>query len=105
MHLVNTAAVKQYDGLKYSDDQHDASWLAHLMRLGILPTGYIYPNEQRAARDLLRRRLSLVHTASSQLISVQSQIWRSLGIRIATGELEKTTLQNPLPEGDTSLAI
>ena len=41
--LVNTAAVKQYDGLKYSDDQHDAFWLAHLMRLGILPTGYIYP--------------------------------------------------------------
>lgn len=105
MHLVNTAAIKQYDGLKYSDDQHDAFWLAHLMRLGILPTGYIYPKEQRAVRDLLRRRLSLVHTASSQLISVQSQIWRSLGIRIATGELKKTPFQNPLPEGYTSLAV
>ena len=105
MHLVNTAAVKQYDGLKYSDDQHDAFWLAHLMRLGILPTGYIYPKEQRAVRDLLRRRLSLVHTASSQLISVQSQIWRSLGIRIATGELKKTSFQNPLPAGYTSLAV
>ena len=37
--LVNTAAVRQYDGLKHSDDEHDAFWLAHLMRLGILPTG------------------------------------------------------------------
>ena len=65
MKLVNTAAVKQYDGLKYSDDQHDAFWLAHLMRLDILPTGYIYPKAQRAVRDVLRRRLSLVRTASS----------------------------------------
>ena len=37
LHLVNTAAVKQYEGLKHSADQHDARWLAHLLRLGILP--------------------------------------------------------------------
>ena len=37
LRLVNTAAVQQYSGLKYSDDRHDAFWLAHLMRLGILP--------------------------------------------------------------------
>ena len=105
MKLVNTAAVKQYDGLKYSDDQHDAFWLAHLMRLGILPTGYIYPKEQRAVRDLLRRRLFLVRTASAQLISVQSQIWRSMGLRIASEALKKTTFKVPLPEGYTALAV
>ena len=104
LNLVNPAAVKQYDGLKYSDDQHDAFWLAHIMRLGILPTGYIYPKEQRAVRDLLRRRLSLVHAASTQLISVQSQIWRSLGIRIATGNLKKKSFLLLLPEGYTHLA-
>ena len=53
LHLVNTAAVQQYEGLKHTDDNHDAFWLAHLLRLGILPTGYIYPKEQRAVRDLL----------------------------------------------------
>ena len=53
--LVNTSAVAQYDGLKHSGDHHDAFHLAHLMRLGILPTGYIYPKEQRAVRDLLRQ--------------------------------------------------
>ena len=41
VHLVNTAAVKQYDGLKHSGDFSDARHLAHLLRLGILPTGYI----------------------------------------------------------------
>ena len=30
--LVNTAAVQQYSGLKYTDDQHDDFWLAHLRR-------------------------------------------------------------------------
>jgi transposase len=60
VHLVNTAAVKQYEGLKYTDDDTDAFWLAHLLRLGLLPTGYIYPKQSRAVRDLLRKRGQLV---------------------------------------------
>jgi len=56
VHLVNTAAVKQYDELKHSGDSSDARHLAHLLRLGILPVGHIYPCEQRAARDVLRKR-------------------------------------------------
>lgn len=35
VHLANTAAIQQYEGLKYTDDQSDARWLAHLLRLGI----------------------------------------------------------------------
>lgn len=105
LQLVNTAAVKQYDGLKYSDDHHDAFHLAHLMRLGILPTGYIYPKEQRAIRDLLRRRLSLVRTASAQLVSVQSQIWRSTGIRIKSDQLRKKTFTPTQVDGYTLQAV
>jgi transposase len=59
VHLANTAAIVQYSGLKYSDDDSDAAWLAKLLRLGLLPEGYIYPKEQRAVRDLLRRRSRL----------------------------------------------
>lgn len=103
--LVNTAAVVQYDGLKYSGDHHDAYHLAHLMRLGILPTGYIYPKEQRAVRDLLRRRLSLVRIASAQLIGVQSQLWRSTGIRISSDTLRRRDFSVPLEEGHTRQAI
>ena len=57
VHLANTAAIVQYSGLKYSDDDTDAAWLAKLLRLGLLPEGYIYPKAERAVRDLLRRRL------------------------------------------------
>jgi len=105
LQLVNTAAVKQYDGLKYSGDHQDAFHLAHLMRLGILPTGYIYPKEQRAIRDMLRRRLSLVRTASTQLISVQSQIWRSTGIRIGSEKLRKPEFAPPQVDGYTLQSI
>ncbi len=60
--LAHTSALPEYSGLKYSNDFSDARHLAHLLRLGLLPTGYIYPKEERALRDLLRRRLLLVTT-------------------------------------------
>ena len=56
VHLANPTAIQQYSGLKYTDDNSDARWLAHLLRLGVLPEGYIYPNEPRPLRDLLRKR-------------------------------------------------
>lgn len=87
--LVNTSAVKQYEGLKHTDDQYDAFWLAHLMRLGILPTGYIYPKEQRGLRDLLRKRMQLVQCRTSHVISAQAQFWRSTGRRLKSQDIKK----------------
>jgi transposase len=89
VHLVNTAAVKQYDGLKHSGDFSDARHLAHLLRLGILPTGYIYPREQRALRDLLRKRSQLVRQRSAQIISVGNLIARDLGNHAAGNEIKR----------------
>jgi len=77
--LVNTAAVKTYDGLKYAGDEHDARHLAHLVRLGILPTGYIYPKEDRAVRDLLRKRAQLVRCRTAQILSIQNLVSRNCG--------------------------
>jgi transposase len=72
--LVHTSAVPQYAGLKHGDDHSDARHLARLMRLGILPQGYIYPREQRAVRDLLRRRFDLVHQAT-HVMQVAQCVW------------------------------
>lgn len=96
LHLVNTAAVKQYEGLKHTEDHYDAFHLAHLMRLGILPTGYIYPKERRAVRDLMRRRAGLVRIAARQLISVQSQIWRDTGARVPSSRIRCANFELPL---------
>src|SRR5882672_10191529 len=51
MMLVNTAATQQYEGLKHSDDDYDSWWMAHMMRLGILPTGHISPGATSGPRS------------------------------------------------------
>lgn len=94
LHLVNTAAVKQYEGLKYSADQHDARWLAHLLRLGILPEGYIYPKEARAVRDLLRKRGQLVRTRTTQILSIQNLFTRNLGDQISGNDIKRWTTEH-----------
>ena len=81
VHLANTAAVPQYSGLKHSDDESDARHLAHLLRLGILPEGHIYPRAERGVLDLLRRRFQFVRMAVRLMLSVQSAWARHTGQR------------------------
>jgi hypothetical protein len=45
VHLAHMGTMPQYVGLKYTNDFSDTRQLAHLLRLVILPTGYIYPKE------------------------------------------------------------
>ncbi len=91
--LVNTSAVEQYKGLKYTDDRHDGRWLAHLMRLGILPTGYIYPKAERAVRDLLRQRSRLVRQRTANLLSLKNLLARDSGRMVPAAELKRLTLE------------
>ena len=66
VHLANPAAMQQYAGLKHTDDHSDARWLAHMLRLGVLPEGYIYPKAERAVRDLLRKRRQPAYTVTTE---------------------------------------
>lgn len=91
VHLANTVAIQQYDGLKYRDDASDARWLAKLLRLGELPEGYIYPKEQRAIRDLLRKRSTLVQQATMNLLSIQNLFARNRGERINANRVKQLT--------------
>ncbi len=50
VHLANTTAIQKYNGLKHHGDKEDAFWLAEMLRLGVLPQGYIYPKEERPIR-------------------------------------------------------
>jgi len=95
--LAHTSALPEYSGLKYSNDFSDARQLAHLLRLGLLPTGYIYPRQERALRDLLRRRLLLVRQRSLHHVSLQSLIARHTGRRLNTHQI-KTLMQEQLAD-------
>jgi len=93
MHLVNTWAVKQWEGLKYTDDRHDARWLAHLLSLGILPTGWICPKEERSVRDLLRRRAFLVRKRTSFLLAMRGAFECRTGNRTTSSEVKQWTAE------------
>jgi transposase len=86
-HLVNPSAVQQYSGLKYSDDRHDARWLARLLALDILPEGYIYPREERGVRDLLRRRAFLVRKRGALELSIQGLYQNNTSQRLSCAEM------------------
>ncbi|MBW2221503.1 MAG: transposase [Deltaproteobacteria bacterium] len=87
--LANPAGFSPYKGLKHADDKTDAFFLTELERLGILPVGHIYPKEERPVRDLLRRRMMLVHQKTSHLLSFQSLITRQTGTNIPCNNIKK----------------
>ncbi len=94
LHLANPAAMKQYEGIKHTDDQHDAFFLAQMLILGILPQGYIYPKKDRPVRDLARKRLFLVRHKTAHILSLQSLISRCCGKRVSANEIRKFNVED-----------
>lgn len=102
--LVNTAKVVQYSGLKRTNDRYDAFHLAHLMRLGILPTGYIYPKAERGLRDLLRKRMQLVQERSSHLVRFKFLVQMHTGQSIRADRIKARKFQLPVI-GDVNVQL
>lgn len=108
VHLANTTAIQQYQGLKYSDDHSDARWLAHLLRLGVLPEGHIYPRAQRPVRDLLRKRSQLVRQRTTQVLSIENLWSRNTGSSITANEIKQIDseqIEERLSDQDLALAV
>jgi transposase len=89
VHLANTTAIKQYDGLKHRGDESDARHLAHVLRLGLLPEGHIMPKDRRAVRDLARKRMQLVQQRTSQILSIENSLSRYTGGRISSNSIKR----------------
>ena len=86
--LANPAEIEQYSGIKHADDKNDAYFLADLLRLNILPTGYIYDAKLRPVRDLLRRRMGLVHQRTALMLSFKSLYTRTTGQAMSLSRLK-----------------
>ncbi len=107
LHLANPAGIQKYKGLKHSDDKHDAFWLAHMLRLNILPEGYIYPKEDRPIRDLLRKRGHLVQIRTALINSLQGIISRNCGTSLNANKIKavKEDHITPLLSGKEDLEL
>jgi len=80
--LANPAAMQPYSGMKHTDDVSDAFFLTELLRLNLLPTGHLCDRQTRPVRDLLRRRMLLVHHRTTLILSFKSLNERTLGQRL-----------------------
>lgn len=94
LHLAHPSAIKKYEGLKYSGDFADAAYLAHLLRLGLLPEGYIFPRELRSIRDLARKRMQLVHYRTMQILSIENILTRETGGRMSSRQVKAMTAED-----------
>jgi transposase len=72
--LGHALYMKAIHGGKMKNDKIDSQKIALLLRGGMLPIAYAYPSHMRATRDLLRRRMHLVHTRSEALAHIQNTV-------------------------------
>lgn len=84
VHLANTTSSQQYSGLKHTDDDSDAWWLA----------------------DLLRKRGRLVEQRSRNIISIENLTSRNWGVRLKGDQVKELTVAEVEQSyGDENLAL
>lgn len=103
--LAHVNAMKQYEGLKYRDDWSDAQWLGELLRLEILPEGWVMERETRSRRDLLRRRSQLVRHRTSHLLSILNQFSREHGRRPSSSWVRSSLTEAVVEESFTGESV
>jgi len=70
--LGHALYMKAIHGGKTKNDKLDSQKIAGLLRGGMLPQAYVYPPAMRSTRDLLRRRMYLMHHQSELLAHIQN---------------------------------
>jgi transposase len=82
--------------------------LAQVLRLGVLPEGYISPKAERAVRDVLRQRSHLVRQQTANVLSLHNILVRHTGVRLSAKRMHALPLEECerlLPEPDQVLAV
>jgi transposase len=70
--LGHALYMKAIHGGKAKNDKIDAHKIAVLLRGGMIPEAYVYPEGMRSTRDLLRRRMHLMRHRAELLAHVQN---------------------------------
>ena len=64
-----------------------------MLRLGLLSEGYIYPREERAARDLGRKRMRLVRCRTAQILAIENILALHTGAQMTSREVKQLTTE------------
>jgi len=64
--------MKAISGAKTKNDKIDSQKIAALLRGGMIPMAYVYPQRMRATRDMFRRRIYFVRRRADLLSHIQN---------------------------------
>jgi len=70
--LGHALYMKAIHGGKAKNDRIDAHKIAVLLKGGMIPMAYVYPQEMRSTRDLMRRRNHLMRKRAELLAHIQN---------------------------------
>lgn len=84
--LGHVLYMKAIHGSKTKNDRVDSEKIAMLLRAGMLPQAYVYPEKLRATRDLMRRRLFFVRRRAELLAHIK-MTFQQYNFPIPPGEL------------------
>jgi transposase len=85
--LAHPARMEENLGLKHANDKTDSRFIARQLLTGSLPEGYIYPEETRGVRDMMRHRMRMVQSKTAQWLSLGSLVARHTGRDLGLREL------------------
>jgi transposase len=99
--LGHALYMKEIHGSKSKNDKIDSEKIALLLRAGMLPQAYVYPQEMRGTRDLMRRRLFFVRRRAELLAHIK-MTFQQYNCVVPTGDLTKAKNREELslPFGD-----
>ncbi len=70
--LGHALYMRAIHGAKTKNDKIDSQKIAMLLRAGMIPMAYVYPQEMRSTRDLLRRRMHFMYKRAELLSHIQN---------------------------------
>jgi transposase len=70
--LGHALYMKAIHGAKTKNDKIDSKKIAMLLRAGMIPMAYVYPQKMRSTRDLLRRRMHFTYKRAELLSHIQN---------------------------------
>lgn len=84
--LGHALYMKAIHGSKAKNDKIDSEKIAMLLRAGMMPQAYVYPQKMRATRDLMRRRLFFVRRRAELLAHIK-MTFQQYNCVVPTGDL------------------
>jgi hypothetical protein len=70
--LGHALYMKAIHGSKTKNDKINSHKIAMPLRRALIPMAYVYPQQMRSTRDLLRRRMYFMHKRSELLAHIQN---------------------------------